>query len=401
MLPYLTRAMELLPLKTASFLCRGDLQRIHTGLGKIWYERSRQTKSNKIDRYIELQQSFNHYKKAIGINPTDILAVRGIAETVAGLEFTFADLFPGKKNKFDALPLFKRVAALEPNGLDSNYSTAEYLHKRGLRKELFTQIQHCAKIYPLYGKLKKGSFYSADIREAIRLGLEEAVRANIMVQSAYFSLSKYWEEEKRFFESADYFTKALALNQNGASSKKHITLGRLLLKAGKNKQASHEFIEALKDTDDVAKNVRTIYYTFKKQNDLDGFIDFALLAETNQIKSDELRLSVAKAQIKLKLFEAAKDTLQKIDSNNPNALACFMLAELARREKDWDAMELSIQKATMLDPHNAKYFNILADALTHQKKFKSAAYYMQKALANDPKNPTYQKKLFKIKSHHD
>ena len=38
MYPYLEKAMEFLPLKTAPFLCQADLQRIYTGFGKLWYE---------------------------------------------------------------------------------------------------------------------------------------------------------------------------------------------------------------------------------------------------------------------------------------------------------------------------------------------------------------------------
>ena len=97
----------------------------------------------------------------------------------------------------------------------------------------------------------------------------------------------------------------------------------------------------------------------------------------------------------------AKETLNSINAKTPNPEAYYMLAMLARKQNDWDAMELSIQRATVLDPSNGLYFKILADALIYQKKYKPAEEYLQKALINDPENKSYQTKLEKVRSYNN
>jgi len=399
MYPYLEKSKDLLPLKTAPFLCQSDLQRIHTGMGKIWYEKGRKARLNKIDLYAEMKQSLAHYKKAIAINPHDILAVQGIAETMAAaLEFAFNDLFPDKENKYNALPFFNRVSTVEPNGFESNYSAARYLYKKGFKKELLAQVQHTAKIYPSYGSLKKEAFFSLETREAVKKGFEQAIKEKIMPWAAFFSLSALAETDKAFLDSADYYKKGLDFQRTEASAKNHLKLGGLLLKADKQNQAFLEFTAGLKKSSTPSKHLGTIYYYFKRQKNLSGFVEFAAFAQTHKIGSEKLSLYAAQAQIAQKLFEPARQTLKSINAKNANSQAYYLLAQLARKEKDWDAMELSIQKATVLEPGNSKYFSILADALRYQKKYKSAAEYMEKAIKNDSENQQYKSKLKKIQS---
>lgn len=401
--PYscLIKAKTYLPTDIVPFLCQGDLQRIHTSLGKIWYEQGRHATQSKIDRYVSLQQSYQHYTIAVSINPYDILAIRGIADTVAALEFTFTELFPQRHNKYNALPLFERVAEIEPNGVKSNYAKATYLYKKGLAKALYAQVQHTAKIYPLYGRLKKKQFYSTEIRTAIETGLLQAIKENIMVAKACFSLSKFYEDEKQYTQAVRYYSKALKNTKKDQTTNQHLQFGTLLLHIGNTELARDEFLAALQDKATFSRNVRIIYYRFKKLNKLSGFIEFAKDTPQRIRKLDDLQLYIAKAQIKLKRFEPAKKTLQTINAQNPNSKAYLMLANLARKEKDWSAMELSIQKATVLEPHNGRYYKILSDALLYQKKYKSAAHYMEKALANDPENPKYTKRLTKIRSYYN
>ena len=99
-----------------------------------------------------------YYEKAVAINPHDILAVLGIAETTAALEFTFSDLFPDKAKHYNAFPFYKRVRIVEPNGVASNYSAARYFHQKRMKKELFAQVQHTAKYILHWENLKKSHF---------------------------------------------------------------------------------------------------------------------------------------------------------------------------------------------------------------------------------------------------
>ncbi|MCP3892700.1 MAG: hypothetical protein GY702_28065 [Desulfobulbaceae bacterium] len=398
--PYLQRAQTLLPVNVAPFLCQGDLQRIHTGLGKIWLERGKEAKLNKLDRYADMIQAHEHYIRAIATNPHDILAVQGIAETVAELEFTFPELFPGKVNPYNALSLFTRMREVEPNGFDSNYSHADYLYKRELHKELLLQVQHTAKIFPSYGKIKRASFYSPAMREAIKSGLREAIDNKIMTRSAFFSLSTMYKEEKEYAQAAVYYERGMLERENTITDKNYVNLGSLHLRAGSMDETYQAFTACLRMSPNSHKMIQIIFSRFKKDQNLDGFVTFAKVASTNRNLERPLRLYVAKAHIGLEDFETAKENLHTINRDKPSPEAYYLLAEVARKERDWDAMELSIQRATVLDPKNGRYYKILADALIYQKKYRPAAKYMQKALANDPENTTYRKKLTKIRSYY-
>ncbi len=396
----LMMAKDLLPLRIAPFLCQADLQRIYTGLGKNWYEVGKKIKLNKLDRYAEMKQSYENYTKAIAINPHDILAVRGIAETVAELEFIYPALFPANENPYDALPFFQRMSEVEPNGFASNYSYAAYLHKKGLKKELLQQVKHTAKIYPSYSKLRNASFYSTETRDEMKSGLYEAIDSNIMTYSAHYSLSYFYEKEKNYKKAAIHYQKGMEARKDKQTSKTYLKLGSLFLKADDIKNAYPAFITYLGMNLNDDKAVKTIYASFVKEEKINEFFQFAALAETvKTVKQSTLQLYVARAQMRQRQFTAAKQTLQSVNTKQPNPVAYYLLAEIARKEKDWDAMELSIQKATVLDPRNGKYFNILADALIYQKKYRPAAEYMQKALVNDPENAKYSKKLNKIRSY--
>ncbi len=246
MRPYLVKAKELLPLNVAPFLCRGDLQRIYTGLGKLRYERGKEKVANSSEQYVEMMQSYEHYTKAIAINPHDILAVQGIAETVAELEFLYPVLFPKKKNPYDALHLYKRMVELEPNGFDSNYSYSNYLHRKGLQKELFQQLRNFARIFPSYSYFTRASFYSSNTEEAIVDGLHDAVTAGTMTSSACFSLSIFYEREKDYHSAIDYYQKGMEVQKKRNTDKNHLQLGSLFLQTDDNESAYRKFEASLR-----------------------------------------------------------------------------------------------------------------------------------------------------------
>jgi len=395
---HLIKARELLPLKTAPFLCKADLQRIHTGLGRVWYEKARK-QLNQIDRYTAMKESLTHYKTALELGSRDILAVKGIAQTTAALEFAFSTLFPGRENKYTALPLFDQVSKLHPANYDSQKTVANYLYQKGLKKELYSQIQHMAEQSPSsYKKIKKESFYSPLFAAAVRTGLENAIEKNITPVYAYLSLSNLLEDERQFYEAAQYLKKAMEFQRIGKTADNLIKLGTLFLKAQKKQPANEAFLSGLNKSPTPRKHLDTIYNQFRKQKDDIGFVEFAAFAEANNFNSYKLKLLAAKAQIAQKLFEPAKKTLNSINDREPNPEAWYLLAMIAQKQKDWDGMELSIQKATVLDPDNGRYYDIFANSLIHQKKYISAAKYMQNAIKNDPGNQRYKIKLKKIQS---
>ena len=398
MRPYLVKAKAELPLKTAPFLCKSDLQRINTGFGIIWYQSSLKNRVNMIDRYADLTTSLYYFKAAEQGNPFDISAVRGLAQTTSELEFLFPKLFPERQNPYNASPLFKKSLKIEPNGLDTNYAAANYYHKKGLKELFDKQLETAAKIYPSLGMLKKQPFYWAANKDAVIKGFKKAITEDIMPGAAHFSLSSIYSEKKQFSLAARYYKEGLKF-QNKTTHANYLSLGRLLFTAGQTAEANQLFLRALDTSPDIHKTINKIYSYFKSGKDLHGFTEFSSAIKNKKRYSDHLELTVAKAHMALNQFESAKQTLTRLQKrSHGNAELFYLLAITAKKRKDWDNMELSIQRAAVLEPSNSKYWSLLADSLIYQKKYASAKTYLLKALEHDPENPSYKSKLRKIQS---
>ena len=345
-----------------------------------------------------MSQSLEYYEKAAAIHPGHLSAVLGMAQTTEELEFAFADLFPDRKNRFNALPLYRRVVRLEPNGLGSNYAAAHYFYKKNMTDVLESQVKHCAKIFPSLSWIRNQGFYGPETREAVRQGFEQAVQEKIKPATAFFSMSSLAQADGAFTQAAEYYQKAIESQPGDPSSRNYLKMGRLFLISGERLQALDTFSRALSQSSAPLKTLNTIFYYFRNHKDLPGFLAFAATIPPVLITSEQIGIYTARAQMDLEQFETARQTLEEIIRENEDPEAFYLLAQLAKRKKDWDTMELRIQRATVLDPDNSRYFNMLADALIYQKKYKSAALYMEKAIYNDPGNHGYKNKLQKIQS---
>ena len=62
-----------------------------------------------------------------------------------------------------------------------------------------------------------------------------------------------------------------------------------------------------------------------------------------------------------------------VNENRPNAGAYYWLARIAEIEKDWDAMEVNTQKATVLEPKNKHYYNMFMQLRKRMGKDKGVA----------------------------
>jgi tetratricopeptide (TPR) repeat protein len=85
-----------------------------------------------------------------------------------------------------------------------------------------------------------------------------------------------------------------------------------------------------------------------------------------------MHITSARYLIKLKQYQRAQRLLSDLIKQSPDAEAYFWLARISEIEKDDDAMELNIQKATVLDPSNIKYRQMFYGLLKRLGKLDTA-----------------------------
>jgi tetratricopeptide (TPR) repeat protein len=90
------------------------------------------------------------------------------------------------------------------------------------------------------------------------------------------------------------------------------------------------------------------------------------------ILSYQIDILLARCLIDLNRYNKACQILIDLNQKEPTAEAYYWLARIAQIEKDWDAMELAIQKATVLEPKNSHYHFLFSRLLKQIKKLERA-----------------------------
>ena len=70
--------------------------------------------------------------------------------------------------------------------------------------------------------------------------------------------------------------------------------------------------------------------------------------------------------------DRARQILNELNAKEPNAVAHYWLYRMAQKQGDWDQMELSIQKATVVDPKNSHYHLLFFQVLNRVNKLDRA-----------------------------
>ncbi len=359
----LNKALSILP----PYIFQADLQHIHTLFGKTYLGIS-----DKQGRIKNLTLAKEHFLLAVHLNPNDIKAAKGLALTTGLHE---------PESSLDALPFYKRLAELRPNGISVHYMIAEYLHKRNLKKKLASTVEHLAMIAPgdvLNGGLTKAGFYNPELELFIRNGLEKAIEKNIRHRIAYFALARLSETTNQIEEAVSHYQKGLTIQPFRNNSNNYNRLGQLHLKNKTIEKAFKAFENSMAAANNFEKSIKQIYHIFKKQKAYKAFDTFAANIQTDSSHST-LDLYIARARIELGLNGLAKARLLNFISEKQNADAYYLLSVIARNENDWDAMELNIQKATVLSPGTCHYYNLFATALVKQGKRQQADIQSSKA----------------------
>ncbi|MFC1867607.1 tetratricopeptide repeat protein [Thermodesulfobacteriota bacterium] len=316
----------------------------------------------------ELYQAANH------LNPLDADTLYGLARAEYTLERLHKVLHPGRNNNpYRPLPWFKEALRLSPNNIPFNYALARYYYNHGSKDEMLTVLRALARTYPsAYHHMKKEGFWFPQIKEAVRQGLEQAVKEEISPREAHKALSSLLAGEKKWEESISHYTSALRYRSftNRAGDLTH--LGLLHLKNEEPEKAEKNFINALNKSNARETVFKTIHNIYKREGRIQDFSRFYGEVNRRYITTINMNILLARSLMDVKNYDEARDVLMNVNRREPTAEAYYLIALIAEIEKDWDSMELLIQKATVLDPDNGPYHLIFSRVLKRLKKLERA-----------------------------
>ena len=358
-----------------------DDHEIHKALGRVYFELGA-LKPNAQGASGLARKSRESYMAAAAINPLDAQAAYGIARAEVRLEELYRYLHPENKDTpHNPGAYFEEAIRLRPNGILYRYANARYLHRKGRTDELISAIRELARIYPpSYNYLRKEAFWSPPVKEACKEGLEAAVKENISPRSARMALSSMAATDQQWPAAILRYKEALRYKAFDNKPRNYIHLGSLYLKNGQFEEARTRFFRALNMSRTRDKEMARLYHLYRNQKQSERFEQFYRDADRTLILPAGVEILLARTLMDLKQYTQAQRILTERVQKRPDAECYYWLARIARAEKDWDAMELAIQKATVLEPENSGYHRLFSQVLKRKKKFKRAAKEARLAL---------------------
>lgn len=261
------------------------------------------------------------YLRAGRYNPLDAETAYGLARTESRLEQIYQRLKPEEKNNpYDALPYFERAIRLRPNSITFHYAMARYLFRHGKDKALFQIVRSTARIYPsAYTFLKKERLWSAPVKEAVQLGLMDAIKQGLSPESAHKVMSSMLAEDKEWGRSIVHYQKALEFNEDNISERDYITLGRLYLKNNQPEEAKISFIKGLNLSTPIENAFENISRIYKDDKHIDDYDVFCREVNERFVFSSKMHIISARYHIDLKQYSSAKRILMDLNRETPTA----------------------------------------------------------------------------------
>jgi len=375
-----------------------DSQRLFIAVGQNYLTEASATLETT-GVFTALKNAETFFRAALRLQPLDVEAQIGLARTVAALQRGFAWFAPGQDNPYQTVPEFEKLLRLRPNGIEAHMLFIHYLNATGQDdKRLLELAGNLAAIDPQSANdLKRDLGMRRDWRDrlepALAKGLRAAVAKNNQSAVAYRNLSELAESRGDMAAAIENLSRALALGLADSGDKSALVgdycrLANLYLRqmgmvAGQepDQAASEAAMKALRLSANRNQTLRDLWWIYKDAHRLRSFLDLLTRAEASIQLPDSRRILQAACLTELGNTAAAQSTLLLVKDPDYQAEALRSFADLARRDKNWDAMELAAQRATVIDPKNGDNFYLFAQALRPQKKYRQAAEAMDKAIA--------------------
>ena len=346
---------------------------IHRQLGDV-YLKLGELKPRKGDVWQSTLKAKEYFSGGVGLNPFDAETAFGLARSEARLEQWFPYFNSMlKSNPYKALPYFKEAIRLRPNGTQYHQAFAGYLYHRKEMEELLTVVSTLARIYPyVYHELKKESYWSPPVKDAFKKGLLKAVEQGNSPREGHMALSSIFYYDKKYAEAIAHYREALGFKAFKNGTRDYFYLGSLYLKNWQIKEAEGSFLKGLTMSQAREKDLEGIYGLFKSQGLVEELYGFYGLVKDRFRLSRRMDILLARSLMDLKQYNQAQMILTDLNRKKPTAEVYYWLSRVAEIQKDWNGMELAIQKATVLDPRNSRYRQIFFSLLKRLGKLDTA-----------------------------
>ena len=344
-----------------------DMQRLSVAYGTLYFKKAGVSRDiSQLEKNLTL--SVNQYEKAVSLNPLDAIAATGLANAITAQQDLFTWMYPGSKNPYNALPLHLRVIKLRPNATVIRYNYVLYLAAQKDEEQLDAAVTKLVSINPRsYRRLSKEKFYTAHL-EAVKKGAIEATKSEIIERDAYLTLSDIAYAEDDLINALHYYKQMLAVEDAKNRVSNYIQGARLALLNEDLNQASVYFLRSLEVSQDPDKTIRTIHKVYSDLSRDVSFVGFAKTASDTFNLSNLLEICVARSLQGAGQMELAKAKLKRIDSGKYAGESLYYLAKIYQQEEDWDNMELASQRASVLNPEEARYHKLFLRARKYQHK---------------------------------
>ncbi len=372
-------------------LCQRDLFRIRTSLGKTFYQMARQAQISE-EIFACLRKGAISLKLALLYDPESYRTLLWAAKTAAAMERIWPAIVNlGGENPYNALPLYEKTINLRPTGVIAHYGLIRYLYWKNELDKIPWLAFHISKNSPSSTAfLRKEPFYSSELKEVIKRGLLDALENNTTPRIALFNLSDMALQDGDINTAVAYYKQALLHQPQLNNTSTRIQEGRLLLKQQNLRGARKPFLTAVRCSKHFVSTLEQIFKIYGKEKQLPAFIRFLRDLEEAMYPSAYIDMVKAACRIEMDQPEAATILLNRINETDPQAKAYDLLAMIAQKQHNWDAMEIASHRATQLDSENSLYWMRFSLALGYQGKHSLSENAVTRAIkTSDKKNNWY------------
>ena len=369
-------------------------QAIHKLLGQCYQKASNGANQTQI-AWALAQRSKSHLRTAFRLNALDPETAYGLALTESRLKQLFTHIFPTRKhNPFNPLPYFQEAIRLYPACYAYLLALARYQHRNNQPEQLEDIIQSLARIYPPgVRNLTRELFWSPSAEIAVKKGLQEAIDTDISPRIAHQELAILLDKGKDLAGAILHYRQALSLPTKRNTPVEYFHLGRLYLKNGQSGEAEYCFFKGLDISPDRDRQISDLLRDYQ-QVDSSALLHFYDQVKLRYPISTTVELALIRSLFELKHFNQAQDMLDSLTLRDPRADVYYWHSRIAEIRKDWDRMELSIQKATVLDPNNPTYLRLFINLLKKMGKWETAEQTLNRLIEslNPPQHALFEER---------